>query len=198
VGVRTLLVVLVAVLAVLGVAGPASADPPMQVSDPVTDTAGVLGGDAPQVRAALERVRASDGIGVHLVLVSGFDDEGDSDWATESASRSGLGQSDMLLAIDVTNRSYEWWVGDAFPVPVDEVDSLLVSKVEPAVVAGAWTTAATKLTDGLTTQKMTFLARSGYVRPWTSTTTAVVCGIVLLTLGGAHLLSRRRTPAAVK
>lgn len=190
---RTLLVALGALVFLVAGTGPVLASPPVQVEDQVTDTVGALGADAPLVRSALERVKITEGINVFLVLVSGFDAPVASDWATATAAQSKLGQSDLLVAIDVTSRSYEWWVGDAFPLDTSDVDSLLVSTFEPRVVAGAWADAAIKLSDGLTARTRTLLGSSAGVRPWTGTTTALVCGVVVLTVGGAHLLSRRRT-----
>jgi hypothetical protein len=181
-------------------AGPALAGPPVEVEGRVTDTVGALGADGPLVRSALDRLRTEDGIDLNVVLVSGFDAPGRSDWATATASLSGLDDSQMLFAIDVASGSYEWWIGDSFALPTSDVDDVLGSQVEPLVTTGAWADAVIALTDGLTSETGTFLGGSAAIEPWSGTTTTLVVGILLVTLGGAHLLSRRRTatPAAAE
>jgi hypothetical protein len=190
---RRLLVALgtLAVL-VLG-AGPALADPPVEVDGQVTDTAGALGADGPLVRSALERLQREDGIGLYVVLVSGFEDPGRSDWATTTAARSQLDDSEMLVAIDVAGGSYEWWIGDSFTMSTPDVDDVLVSDFEPLLVTGAWGDAVIGLTDGLTAANRVFPGEPAPAEPWSGTTTALVGAVVLVTLGGTHLLSRRRT-----
>jgi hypothetical protein len=192
---RRLLVTVGALAVLLLGAGPALADPPVEVDGQVTDTVGALGADGPLVRAALDRVRTADGIDVFVVLVAGFDAPDGTDWAAATASRSELEDSDMLVAIDVTGGSYEWWIGDSFDLPASDVKDVLVSEVEPLLATGAWADAVITLTDGLTSETGTFLGGSADVEPWSGTTTVVVCGIVLVTLGGTHLLFRRRTAA---
>jgi hypothetical protein len=192
---RALLVALGA-LAILAVGTvPASADPPVALQDQVTDPAGALGADEPQVRSALDRVQAVEGTRISVALVSGFDAPADSDWAADTASRSGLAASDMLLAINVSNGTYQWWIGDSFPLPGTEVADVLASDVEPLLATGAWADALIGLADGLTPDTGTFLGGPAQAVPWSGRTTALVCVIVVGTLCGAHVLSRRRTTA---
>jgi hypothetical protein len=190
---RGLLVTVGALAVLLLGAGPALADQPVEVDGQVTDTVGALGADGPLVRAALDRVRTADGIDVFVVLVAGFDAPDGTDWAAATASRSELEDSDMLVAIDVTGGSYEWWIGDSFAMSTPDVDDVLVSDFEPLLVTGAWGDAVIGLTDGLTAANRVFPGEPAPAEPWSGTTTALVGAVVLVTLGGTHLLSRRRT-----
>ena len=172
--------------------GPALADPPVQVTDQVTDPTGALGPALPEIRSALQRLRTQDGINLYVVLVSGFDAPGHTDWATATASRSKLQRSDMLVAMDVDSQSYEYWVADSFPVRSRTVDDVIVTQVEPLVATGAWADAMIALTDGLSNgSSHTFLDGPAVAKPWSGTTTALVGAVVVGTLIGAHLLSRR-------
>jgi hypothetical protein len=193
---RRLLVALGTLTVLVLGSGPALADPPVEVSDQVTDPGGVLGAQSAQVRSSLDRLHTEDGIDLYVVLVSGFDTPADTDWATETASLSELEGSDMLLAIDVAGGGYTWWVDDDFPVSTPDLDDLFVSRVEPLVVSGAWADAVIATTDGLSAESGAFLGGSSVIEPWSGTTTAVVGAVVLVTLGVAHVLSRRKTSAA--
>lgn len=193
---RRLVVVLGILAVVLAGAGPALAVDPVEAQGLVTDPTGALGTAAPAVSSSLEQLRDKDGLGVYVVLVDGFDVRGHDDWATATASLSELDDSEMLLAIDVTGHAYEWWLGDGFGTPTRDVQDLVVSRVEPLVATGKWSAAVTALADGLTAESGTFLGGSAVVEPWSGTTTALVGLIVVGTLGGAHLLSRRRPATA--
>jgi TLP18.3/Psb32/MOLO-1 phosphatase superfamily protein len=193
---RRVLIALGALAVLLMGAGPAWADVPVEVDGQLTDRARVLGSDAGAVRAALERLRTEEGIAVYVVLVSGFDEPGEPDWATTTASESLLEDKEMLLAIDVAESDYEWWMGESFSVPFADVEGLIASRVAPLIADGAWTDGVLALTDGLASSHRTFLGGAAEARGWSGTTTAVVCAVVLLTLGGTHLLARRRTGAS--
>jgi hypothetical protein len=192
---RALLVALGTLALLLVGAVPASADPPVTLSDQLTDRLKVLGADAPQVQSALDRAQAY-GISISVVLASGFDAPEGSDWAADTAEKSRLASSDMLFALDVTRGTYQWWIGDSFPLPDTDVEGVLTSDVEPLLATGNWAKVVISLIDGLTPGTGTFLGGLSQPGPWSNTTTALVGGIVLGTLGGAHLLSRRRTTAA--
>jgi hypothetical protein len=192
---RALLVALGALALLLVGAVPASADPPVTMGDQITDTVGALGADRPRVQSALDQAH-THGITIWVVLVSGFDAPDGADWAADTAAQSALPNSDMLFALDVTHGTYQWWIGDSFPLPDTDVEGVLTSDVEPLLATGNWAKVVISLIDGLTPGTGTFLGGLSQPGPWSNTTTALVGGIVLGTLGGAHLLSRRRTTAA--
>ena len=191
---RALLVALGALALLLVGAVPASADPPVTLGDRITDTVGALGADRPRVQSALDQAQ-HHGITIWVVLVSGFDAPDGADWAADTAARSELPNSGMLFALDVTHGSYQWWIGDSFPLPDTDVDGVLTSRVEPLLATSPWADVVVGLADGLTPGSSTFLGGPAEPRPWSNTTIALVGGILVVTLGGAHVLSRRRTTA---
>ena len=104
-------------LLVLG-GGQASAEPPVQISDHLTDDAAVLGDGAAAVREALESQAANSDVTLHAVFVSSFDTQGDADWLEQTAQRSALEASDVLLAVAVGPATYDygWWMDDSSPL----------------------------------------------------------------------------------
>jgi hypothetical protein len=190
---RALVVTFVGLTLLLVGAAPASADPPVTVRNQITDTVGALGADRRGVQTALDHAEQAHGIRVSVVLVSGFDAPDGSDWAADTASQSGLASTDMLFALDVTHGTYQWWIGDSFPLPDTDVDGVLTARVEPLLATGNWAEVVISLVNGLSPGTGTFLGGPADAVPWSATTSALVGGIVVVTLGGAHLLSRRRS-----
>src|SRR3954471_20866088 len=82
-------------------AGAAPADDPADLSGAyVLDASGVLGGDAADVRDAIDTLYDETGAKVFVVYVDTFENPSDAQrWADDSAERSGLGDADLLLAI---------------------------------------------------------------------------------------------------
>ncbi|MCU1621093.1 MAG: hypothetical protein JWR66_1300 [Modestobacter sp.] len=191
---RALLVALGTLGVLLVGAVPASADPPVTTGDRITDTAGALGADRSRVQSALDQAQ-HHGITIWVVLVPGFDAPDGTDWAAATAAQSKLPNSDMLFALDVTHGSYQWWIGDSFPLPDTDVDGVLTSQVDPFLGTRPAADVVVALANGLTPGNSTFLGGPAQQSPWSGTTTALVGGILVVTLGGAHLLSRRGTTA---
>ncbi|WP_269158396.1 TPM domain-containing protein [Modestobacter sp. VKM Ac-2984] len=144
--------VLGALVLVLLAAGPASAGPPRQVSGQLTDDSVVIGAAGRQVlQQAVDRLEAERDIGLHTVFVSDFDAVPAGEWARRTAELSGLGDSDLLLAVAVGGGTYDygWWVAEGFPLPVADVDAALASEVGPDLAARDWTQAVVTLTEQL-------------------------------------------------
>lgn len=183
-------------LAVLGTtAGPAVAEPPIEVEDQLTDQVAALNAeDRAQVATALSDLQAEAEIGLFVVFVSGFDVDADSDWAAETAALSDLDASDMLFAVDVDAGAYEWWTGDDFGLSPTEVEQLMTDDVQPLVVEEDYAGAVVALTEGLSPGSEPEAVAK--VSSWSGTTTALVVVVVVVVLGGAHLLSRRRASVA--
>ncbi|MCZ2805585.1 TPM domain-containing protein [Modestobacter sp. VKM Ac-2983] len=140
--------VLGALVLVLLAAGPASAGPPRQVSGQLTDDSVVIGAAGRQVvTQAADRLEAERDIGLHAVFVSDFDAVPAGEWARRTAELSGLGNSDLLLAVAVGGGTYDygWWVAEGFPLPVADVDAVLASEVSPDLAAREWTDALVTL-----------------------------------------------------
>jgi uncharacterized membrane protein YgcG len=193
--VRSFFVVLGALALLLAGAGPAAAEPPLAVSDRITDDVDVLG-DEQTVRAAIEDLTADSEIDLYVVFVSSFDTENGTDWIEETARLSELEGSDMLLAVAVGDETYEygWWVDDSFPLPQVDLENVMTTEVAPEFESGNWDTGSIALAEQL--RSMTVLGGEETQTPaWSATTTTQVVGGLAVVLIGAHLFSRRRTQA---
>lgn len=191
-----LLTVLLGVLAFLSTGlGPAVAGSPVGVDQLLTDRVGALGTEATEVQEALEAVRQETGGRLNVVLVSGFDGAAGADWVEQVATQSEIGSSYLLLAIDVEAHAYEWWLGDAAPWDVTEVEQLMIAAARPQVVAGNWAGAITAVAEGLRSGDVPAVADDGggEASEWTSATTTAVVGFVLLFLLAGYQFSRRAT-----
>ncbi|MGV3732471.1 MAG: TPM domain-containing protein [Microcella sp.] len=115
----------------LASATPAVAAPPTDLDGAyVLDQVGVLEGDEQRVQDAIDRLFDAGG-SLFVIVVERFDDALDStDWVDQSASLSGLGDRDALLAIAVDDRLYDSSVGLEFPA----TDAQL-AEAEQALVA---------------------------------------------------------------
>jgi len=186
------------VLALLLVgAGPASAEPPVAVSDRITDEVGALGEEQP-VRAAIDELTAASDIDLYAVFVSSFEptDPAGTDWIDEMAQASELGQSDMILAVAVADETYEyeWWVDESFPLSQVDVENVLTTETEPHFESENWDAGVIALADQLRSMRVP-VEEEVQTPSWSATTTMLVVGGLAVVLIGAHLFSRRRTPA---
>ncbi|MFD1652757.1 TPM domain-containing protein [Pseudonocardia alaniniphila] len=168
-------------------AGVALAEPPFRLVDRVSDQAQVLGpGQTAQVNAAIQRLRAEDGIDLFVVYVNSFDGASPQAWADQTAQLSQLGTEDVLLAVATGDRAYYISVADGFPLSVAETDRIRTRDVEPRLAAGDWAGAAIGLADGLRT--------AGSSGPGVPVGVLVVGGAAVLG-GGAYLFARQRRKA---
>ncbi|MCW2678584.1 MAG: putative dehydrogenase, partial [Modestobacter sp.] len=197
---RRLTVLLGLLAALLLAAAPAaSADPPGRLTQRVTDSAGVLGGGADQVRSTVDRLAADHGIGLYVVFVTSFDGTEGSAWARQTAQVSGLGASDALLAVAVGDGKYGSHHGSVFSDAA--VTQLLTSKVQPRLAAHDWVGAVSAFAAGLPSAQTSGTHGSGSgAGPGSGTTSnssgggAALVTIVLVALlaGGAYLFFRAR------
>jgi uncharacterized membrane protein YgcG len=176
--------VLLGVLAVLVLsAGTATAEPPARLDDRVTDRAGVLApGRAAEIDAAIQRLRAEDGVDLFVVFVESFDGAGGQDWADDTAVASQLGEEDALLAVAVRDRAYGVSVAEGFPLSESSLDEIRTEQVEPRLGADDWAGAAVAMADGL---------RTGGGGGGFPTGLAVAAGVAVVA-AGAYALHRRR------
>ncbi|SNS38347.1 Uncharacterized membrane protein YgcG, contains a TPM-fold domain [Geodermatophilus saharensis] len=189
-------VVVVGVAALLSlVAGPAAAEPPLEVTDRVTDEVAALGAGAEAARTAVADLAAEADLGVHAVFVSSFDSADPGTWAEDTAQLSGLGESDLLLAVAVGQETYEygWWVDDSFPLSQVDVEGVVADDVQPRLDAGDWSGAVVTLSEGLGALAGPAEEDEAAGPQWSATRTLAVVGGVAAVLLAAHLLSRRRS-----
>jgi hypothetical protein len=177
---------------VLGGGGPALAEQPFQVPEEVTDLVGALGGDVSRVQQAVDDRQAEDGTQVFVAYVSSFDGLAAGEWAARTAQFSGLGRTDVLLAVAVDDRQYGYWVDDAFPAGTADIDAFLAQDVEPELAADDWAGAAVAFADGIGASAGTSTGTTGGSGAGSGAATAAVLGGIAVVGGGAYLLSRSR------
>jgi len=121
-------------------AGPAHAAEPLDIGGAyVLDDAGVLGGDAPRVEAALESLFDEIGAPLVVVIVDTFEaPQNGAEWADAAAIASGLGERDALLAIAVDDRAFGISPGLDFPVSDDALASAEAEALIPALRDDRW------------------------------------------------------------
>jgi uncharacterized membrane protein YgcG len=187
---RVWALVLAVVALVLVGAGPAAAEDPVRLDTQVTDLVGALPASRPGVDQALSRLRTESGTRLFVVFVSTFGTDTTKDWAAETAARSSLKASDVLVAVAVDDRHFEWWVDDSSPLTEPQVTALLTTQVEPRIVAGDWAGTVVAAADGFRAQLPTRPTADPSTQ-WSGRTTALVGAAVLVSLVGGHLLSRR-------
>lgn len=134
-------------LAVLA-AGPAAAEPPIDVAGEITDTAQVLGDRTAEVQAALDQLTQSTPYQLFVVFVDSFDGADGLDWANETATVSGLGVNDLLLAVAVEDRRYGISVDNAIDLTDDQLSTVAYERVEPRLGDSDWAGAAIAAADG--------------------------------------------------
>ena len=145
---RTALTAGLLVLLPLLLAGPAAAEPPSDLADEVTDSAGVLDGRTAEVQAALDDLSQSTEYQLFVVFVDTFDGVDALEWADQTAIQSGLGDEDVLLAVAVEERRYAISVAEAIPLTDEQLREIRTERVEPQLSSGAWAEAAIGAAEG--------------------------------------------------
>ncbi|WP_158602859.1 TPM domain-containing protein, partial [Jiangella rhizosphaerae] len=167
-------------------AGPASAEPPFNVPGMITDRAGALSGDDEQrVQAALDRLTDESGLQLFVVYVDSFDGMDGQTWANETATVSGLGTDDILLAVALQDRSFGISVTDELELTDDQLDDVRQNDIRPRLSDEDWAGAAIAGADGY---REAATGSGGSAAPW------VVGGVAVVGAGAAGwwLLRRRR------
>ncbi len=192
---RRPIVVLGALTLVLLTSGPASAEPPLEVTGQVTDEVAALGSGAAAARTSVEELAAEDDLGLYAVFVSSFDTMDAGDWAEDTAQLSQLDGTDILLAVSVGEETYEygWWVDESFPLSEVEVEDVMSTRVEPRLEAGDWSGAIITLSEQLRSLAAPVAEETAPEPQWSATQTLLVVGGIAVVLLVAHLLSRRRS-----
>ncbi|MEU2176813.1 TPM domain-containing protein [Nocardia sp. NPDC019219] len=179
--------VLLAAFALAG-APAAGAEPPLRMDTYVEDPAGALDqGQRAQVRDAVNQLYADQRIRLWVVYVRDFDGRTPQDWSARTASMSGFGERDLLLAVATDDRAY--WLEGELPggVSDSELDDIVLGKVEPALRDGRWADAGVATADGLDAA-----LRGGGVN---ARALLVIGLLVVLVAGGLVWYARRRRRA---
>ncbi|WP_211373972.1 TPM domain-containing protein [Cellulomonas fimi] len=125
-------------VAVGGAATPAYAVPPADLADDLVDDAGVIGGDAGDVRAAQQSLRDATGLQLFAVFVDSFDGMDGATWGRETANLSGLGQEDVVLAVAVEDGRYGLVLWEPGPISPQDQSTIRSRVLEPRLSAGDW------------------------------------------------------------
>ena len=193
---RKALIVTGAVAFALSTAGPAWAESPLEVSEPVTDRAAALGDGGEAARESTASLAAETDIDLYTVFVPSFDAMAADDWASQTAELSGLEASDVLLAVAVgegeSTYEYSWWIDDSSSLSEVDVDAVMTSEVEPRLGSSDWSGAVVALAEQL---RSSVGSADAPTSGWSTTTTVLVVAAVAVVLLVGHLLGRRK-PAA--
>jgi hypothetical protein len=182
---RSLLVLFLLAFVVTGFgAGAAHADAPLDVRGKVTDTAGVLGGDTARVQKALDTFTDETGFQLFVVYVRSFDGASGPDWADQTAARSGLGATDILLAVATDDRRYGIAVPRDHAISDEDFTKVETEDIRPRLSDGDWAGAAIAAAQGYTA------AAKDSGLPWGP---IVIGGIVVAGVGAyaVHRIRRR-------
>lgn len=126
------------------------ADPPLRLSNYVTDYAGALdSGGLSKVQAAVEDLYTERRVRLWVVYVDSFSGQSADTWARTTMRISDFQKEDAILAVATTDRAYAMLVPNAAAGGID-VDTLRRNEVEPALRRGDWAGAAVAAADGLT------------------------------------------------
>ncbi|MFT3716552.1 MAG: TPM domain-containing protein [Gordonia sp. (in: high G+C Gram-positive bacteria)] len=141
---RSLLVSLTLLFALVFGAGPASANPPTHMPDPLVDSAGVLTtGQEDAINDQIDQLANDRDLNLWVIYVRSFEGKSPKDWGTQTQSLTSLGYHDILLAIATDDKQY--YLGTAEPidsVSQKDLDAIGADRVEPAVKTGRWSDAA--------------------------------------------------------
>jgi predicted nucleic acid-binding Zn-ribbon protein len=149
--VRSLAIFMAMLIPALLVAPSAAAQPPVRLSDYLTDQAGVLSGSGRvAVQSATGKLYSARHIQLWVVFVDNFSGQPAVSWAQNTRSASDLGDFDALLAVATTDRSYAFLVPNRVQtISPSQVDDLRRNQIEPALRRGDWSGAAIAAANGL-------------------------------------------------
>jgi uncharacterized membrane protein YgcG len=127
-----LLLATVALLSVL------AADIP-KVTGPITDDAGAL--DSPsraRAEAAIQSLRDATGVQLFAVFVDTTGGLTISDFVDQVRQANSFGRSDALLAVAVSDRTYQLYLDESLGLDTSQVDAIATRDIEPDLAAGRW------------------------------------------------------------
>ncbi|GIG22597.1 membrane protein [Cellulomonas chitinilytica] len=132
---------------------PASAAEPQSLTGEITDQVGALDGQEGEVQAALDKLAADTPYQLYVVYVSDFGGADPKAWARETATQSGLGSGDFVLAVATDARRYALVpesTGDLSSSQVQKAADATEDKLRDDDWAGAAITAADTLREQAT------------------------------------------------
>jgi uncharacterized membrane protein YgcG len=125
-------------------AGAAPADDPVTLNrtGQITDKVGALGDRKQQVVTSLDRLYQQERIQLFVVYVRGFSGRSPQDWANATATKNGLGQKDVLLAVATHDRRYGVSADQDSGLTQSQLNEVNSQAIEPALRENDWAGAA--------------------------------------------------------
>lgn len=115
----------------------AAAAEPVNLRDQLTDDVGALStADEREVNAALETLLNDSEVQLWVWFTDTTGDLTAPDFAAETAARSSLGGTDLLLVLAMDDRAYGYSRPDGFPLSDAEMERLLSDEMEPGLRDG--------------------------------------------------------------
>ncbi|WP_433194020.1 TPM domain-containing protein [Nocardia sp. CA-107356] len=174
-----------ALLCVALATGPVGAEPPLRMGPYVVDSAQVLDqGQLDRVSAAVDGLYADHQVRLWVVYVRDFNGMIPQEWADRTATMSGFGARDVLLAVATQDRGYSFYGELPSGVSDSQLDRVLTRDVEPALRNSRWADAGVAMADGLDSAM-----RGGGV---SGRTLLIVAVVIVVVAGGLVLYSRKR------
>lgn len=166
----------------LSTGSPAAATEPLELHAQISDRAGVLGDDEPRVRRALDRFYERTGLRLHVVYVRSFDGMNAEAWTRETATKSGMGPYDILLAFAQKNRAFGH-LSHSPDLTATDLQAVDDARIGPALVNDDYAQATIQAADAYGD----FAVDAGLPWKW------IVPGLVIIGLGvWAYVLRSRR------
>ncbi len=97
---------------------------------------------------AIDKLYAEDKVQMWVVYVPTFSGINRDTWAEQTFQLSGLGNSDVLLAVATDDRDYAYRVGNDFPLSDSQLNSIATNDIVPQLRNSDWAGAAVAAADG--------------------------------------------------
>ena len=181
---RALVVLVLLALAMFGLGGrrPGRSAARRRAARSPTTPASSAPSDEAKVQKALDDYQTKTGFQLFVVYVKSFDGLSGPDWSDQTATKSGLGTTETLLAVAVDDRKYGTSVPNEHPISDSDFAKIETDEIEPALGNDDWAGAAIAAAEGYTD------AAEGSGLPWG----AIVVGGVVVAGGGALVVRRMR------
>lgn len=146
----TFLLLLVGWLLVAAGPAPAIAADTPKVSGPITDEAGVLDGAGRQrAEAAIQTLLDATGVQLFAVFVDTTGGRTISDFVDQVRTANSFGRSDALLAVALTDRTYQLYLDEGLGLDSTQVDGIATRDIEPSLRSGDYAQAVVGAADGV-------------------------------------------------
>ncbi|MBU4215240.1 MAG: TPM domain-containing protein [Actinobacteria bacterium] len=198
---RAGLLVLGAAAVLVGFAPAASATDPLTLTSEVTDQAGVLStAQLAQVQSAVDKLAADTEYQLYVVLLPDFSGQTAADWVTTTATRSGLGPQDFVLAFS-TQAPYQYRLapqssGSITSSEVEAVAASVEDNLRAAKTSGDWASAAVTAATGLDAAATSTTTSTGTSSGMSLGTVLLIGFAVIAVIALIATARRRRTVAA--